>query len=87
MAHYAMEEIQHVNEKDLEVELTKAEEDLEKLLAIERNDIDLINENLKLKKTLRNAKIGMWRKFQEELGNKKNKEDEIEKLKKQNGRE
>ena len=86
MAHYAMEEIQHVNEKDLEVELTKAEEDLEKLLAIERNDIDLINENLKLKKTLRNAKIGMWRKFQEELGNKKNKEDEIEKLKKHNGK-
>lgn len=60
-----MEEFVHVNEEDLQVELTRAEEDLEKLLSIERNEVDLINENLKLKKTLRNAKVGMWRKFQD----------------------
>jgi hypothetical protein len=84
-AHYAMEQIEHVNEKDLEIELTKAEEDLEKLLSIERNEVDLINENLKLKKVLRNAKIGMWRKFQDELENKKKQENELEEMKKQNG--
>lgn len=59
-----------VNEKDLKVQLTQAERDLEQLLGLERNEVDLINENLKLKKTLRNAKVGMWRKFQDLLAEK-----------------
>lgn len=80
-----MEQIEHVNDKDLEVELTEAEEELEKLLSIERNEIDLMNENLKLKKTLRNAKVGMWKKFQDQLEDIKKKENELEESKKQNG--
>ena len=76
-----MEEIHHVNDKDLEIEFSKAEEDLEKLLALERNDIDLINENLKLKKLLRNAKVGMWKTYTDMMDLKKKDENETENLK------
>jgi hypothetical protein len=82
-----MEEIIHVNDKELEVELSQAEQDLEKILSVERNQVDLLNENLKLKKVLRNAKVGMWRKYQDAVKEKTGKEGEIETLNQKIGEE
>ena len=84
--HFAMEEIQHINDKDLEVEFSKAEEDLQKILGMERNDIDLLNENLKLKKILRNAKVGMWKKYTDLAEANKEGENKNDDLKKQIGK-
>lgn len=81
-----MEEIRHVNDEELEVELSQAEKDLDKILSVERNQIDLLNENLKLKKVLRSAKVGMWKKYEELAEKKKEKEKEVEEMQKKNGK-
>ena len=61
--HYAMENFVKVTDEELNNETSDPEKELEKLLSLEINNVDLINENLKLKNVLKRAKVGMWKEF------------------------
>jgi hypothetical protein len=79
--HYAMENFIRVTEEEQDQKLSDPEQELDKLLSLEINNIDLINENLKLKQLLKRAKVGMWKEFQnlqEETEQIKNKQNELE---------
>ena len=58
-----MEFHDELKESDLEIEFTEAEKELEKILSIERDKVDVTNENRKLKQLLKRAKVQMWRKY------------------------
>lgn len=58
-----MEFHDQLKESDLEIEFTEAEKELEKILSIERDKVDVTNENRKLKQLLKRAKVQMWRKY------------------------
>lgn len=76
--HYAMENFIRITEEEQDQKLNDPEQELDKLLSLEINNVDLINENLKLKQLLKRAKVGMWKEFQnlqeenEEIKNKQN---------------
>ena len=60
-----MQKFERIRKEELDVPLNSVEEQLEKLLALEPNKADLINENFKLKGVLKRAKVSMWKEHQE----------------------